>query len=437
MTDITVYETPSTLTFSYFEVVKEMHIVPVGKQTLSPKEITARCWRTIKFSVYNSVLVVNYGRNSFAPGTRSGRYNSERLTPHVAGIIATYLHPESLGKINSFLDKHFPDLEVKPLTTSEEYTAEDDMNFYRNNLLSDVQKQEAISLTLKIHAASFPVYGHFVDNRLSDGFYSDGYYDLLPKKFHRAKNYPTLLQELFGTYRKDLAKVVIGSKISAILEAASFKDLLDTDTLINGMRGETRFGTSEIIKNMDVLTDFPKSALKKIFLDSLTNNIDPILREDALEMAPWVPAEEQKLCSSWQELHDRGMASYSFTENGDNQIEHTADFERFFQNAKFSTHTVTPMRTAKSFIETGETMDVCVGSKPYITRAFKGEGYCFRLDTPDKKPEVLVEVMRSRRNEKLWRVNQVAGHSNKSISSELNSKITTELNKFITLESRN
>jgi hypothetical protein len=435
MTELTVYQTPNTLTLSYFSVVNDITVVSDGPYKLKNSQVKANYWRTVKFSVHQGILFVNYGRyrDSVEKIRGTARYRMDRLSPHVSGLLGSYLRPQEVPLITAFIHRHFPDLKVKPANDYEMSAVEDDFCFYSRKI-SGEQKAEIITLCLTIHAAAFPVFSHFIKNRLSDGYYG-GAYEIDPKDYHRAKDYKEFLTRMFGTYRKDLAKIVVESDISNVLWAASFAKVLDIDAIVEVMRETQSKFAGEMITNLEAINNFPRTALKSLLADGLSQNVDFILIEDALEMAPWVPLEDRKLCRTWKELHDRGMANYSYHENGDMEIEHAEPFEDFFASARIDNHVIKPMRNASSFVTTGKVMDVCVGSRQYITRAYKGDGYCFRVDKSDNEPYALVEVLKSRKRDGAWYVNQIQGEKNCSIPQEFTGKIKTELAKFITLES--
>jgi hypothetical protein len=435
VTELSIYQTPNTLTLSYFSVVDDISVVSEGRYSLKPTQVKAKYWRTIKFSVNNGVLFVTYGRyrDSMKPIRGTVKYKMERLSPHIAGILGSYLRPEEVPLISAFIQRNFPNLEVKPASEYEMMAIEDDFCFYSRKI-TDSQKNDVVNLCLDIHAASFPLFSHFVKNRLSDGYYG-GAYELESKSYHRAKDYKEFLTRMFGVYRKDLAKAVAASDISNILWAAGFAEILEIDSIIEALRENVSKFSGDMITKVDTLAGFPRVALKSLLAEGFSSNVDFILIEDALEMAPWVPEEERKFCRTWKELHDRGMAHYSYHEETNSEIEHTNEFEKFFAQAEIENHVISPLRNVASFISTGKRMDVCVGSSPYVRRAFAGDGYCFRVDKENNAPYALVEVLKSKKTTGAWCVNQIQGEKNCNIPEDFTGKIKTELAKFITLES--
>lgn len=441
MTETTIYETPNTLTLSYFSVSNQVEIVSRGKFSLEPLTVKTKSWKTVKFSVHNGLLFVNYGQDSHSAhvagtrSTRAGGYRCERLSPQVSGLLTHYIRSKELLLIEGFIHRHFPDVEVKPLTEFEESCILDDLTFFEKNITNEEKTKIAV-LCAKLNHLSFPVYGHFVSNRISDGFYGVNQNDLESLKRHRAKTYRDLLNEMFGTYRKDLAKAAASAHLNALLWASSFKGLVNIDTLVDGLRSK-KIPDAECANNLAPISDFPKSALAQLFLEGIESSIDFIMVEDALEMARWIPEEDRKLCTSWKKLHDSGMASYSYQVGGGNEVAYPEEFENFFALADFEGFKVFPLRRGQDFIDTGAVMSVCVGSMPYITRAFHGDGYCFRIDADDNTPYALIEVLKTKEDRTRWKIKQVRGHLNSTIPEEFNEKITEELRKHISIERRN
>lgn len=430
--ELTVYETSRSLIVETREVSYGMSIRMDGPYSLNREEVKHDRRYTIKLSAHNGLLYVRYGSTS---NTKSGYMQS--LQPDFAGLLGTYFTLENMPYIEAFLNKHFPDTTFMPIREREMY-AKDDLPVHKtsrklnNKIKLDKFFREVTELIIKIGSLSFPVYFNMVENRISDGFYQDR--PALPQSYmkaFRAKTFQELLISLFGTYRKDLAKAVVNSSLERILWASSFKEVLDIDAIIDGLKN-TDSTYADIPANMSSLAGFPKNVVKKLYLERMQWSEGIAYIEDSLEMAPMIPMEERKKCTSWDALHNIGMVHYSITVDSNTGIDHAKGFQDFFEKATIKNFNIAPMQTAKSFIETGEEMNVCVGSKSYIARAFTGEGYCFRLEEGVNKPYALFEV-RHNPETREWNINQARKHKNASLEKDIYEEVKAELGKYITL----
>lgn len=425
MTTFTNYKGKNYLLVSCTDFVTRTDVVSNGSRSLETKTFKTHEVKNLKLSIHKGKLFVV---STYQLGDRTSRFN---FVAHRAGLITNMVHPDNIKNINDFLDHHFPEATVTPLTEMEEHYIEE-LRFYDNSM-TDKQKREVVDVVLKMVHMAFPVYVNFVDNRLSDGYYSYNVSDFSPQSFHRAATYREMVTDIFGVYRKDLAKAVLGCTNNTLLWASNFREILDIEAIIEVLKDAPRMSDG-IRKNMELLRDFPKNTITHLFRNGFSPEVDDVMVEDGLSMASHIPFSERKLCKTWKELHDRGMVNYSPSEDGVKEINHPAGFEKFFQEASFDDLKVVPLRTSYEFIQTGKDMSVCVGSMGYIMRAFDGQGYCFRLDTKDS-PYALVEVQR-REDSHHWKINQVKGIRNIDLPSELNLKLNNELSKFIPLESR-
>lgn len=426
MTLIRTYKTAHSLLISYFDVVEQLSISSTKKFSLSSSLVKTQVHRSLKLSVFNGKLFVSsYEKNGDSTASVS------ELSPQHPGLIMRFIHPETKELINAFLSEHFDIPEIKEFSMLEKSSIEE-MRFY-NKYVKEEEKIEIAYLLVKMLSLCFPVYINFLADRVSDGYYSDFSPSPQSRKYAGAKNYREFIMILFGTYRKDLAKVALACNAVTLDWAYQFKGLIEVDHIINGLRDSSPAVGGATADNFDVLRGFPAATVAKLFLDGFKNTNDFTTIRDALEMAPSIPVAERKLCKTWKELHDRGVMHYVHDEDGYKEIFHPREFEDFFEKADFGKRKVVPLRNSEEFIKTGKYMDVCVGSLSYITRAFEGEGYCFRVDNSEKEKYALVEVIRK---DESWKIEQVKGNSNQDLPKTFHSELFNELSKYIKLESR-
>lgn len=429
MLSTTVYETESTLLISSFQVVEHMSVSSLKKFSLSQVMVKSDLRKSLKLVIHQGKLHVHYSRSY-----DSSPAQSWRLLPQFGGYLLAYIHPSMVGRVTQFLDKHFPHQSFSEINEWEDESIAEAS--FGTSGITDDEKLNIATLAVRMYDLCFPIYRKFNPNRLADGFYRVMPNDPFAEPYHRATEFKEFVTLLFGVYRKDLAKLVVDSPIEQIRWATNFVSLVDMDTIINAVKQSKPCTGVERKISFENIVDFPQPILKRLLKEGLTKALDDTLIDDALDMAEWVPQSQRKLCKTWDELHERGMVNYHSNADDSKRIVHTDEFEKFFSESDFGDLVVEPLRTAPDFIVTGKRMNVCVGSMSYITRAIDGEGYCFRLDTKDKKPHALIEVRKSGIGGG-WNVNQVRGLSNATMPDELTQIISGQLSNYIKLESRN
>lgn len=427
---LSVYRTPSTLLFRQSSKRKYLHVTPVfsfhldGERALPLTEYRSQKFESVlKLSVNKGILHVVFGSNRI-----------ERMIPQQAGLLAGHLDPVFFPRINDFLDQHFPGVVTTPASENE-YAAIGDISMY-DNTIPDDEKREVIDMAVRIISLAFPIASTFYSSRVNDGYYEmTELIDSKPRSFHYAPDYRSFVTRMFGGYRKDLAKVCATSTIKQMFWASLFKDLVPIDYMIDTLRNDLQVWDL-VNYDMGALSAFPLRVVKLLMNDQVQLNAAIPVVEDALEMASFVPAEERKLCVTWQELHDRGMAHYQMVSGETGKVEFEDGFEEFFsEQSPVDGYSIVPLRTVPDFVETGKAMNVCVGSTPYVRRAFAKEGFCFRLDSMEDSPYALFEVRRSSLG-KNWHVAQAATHDNRDVPIEIRAAVSHQLNKFIPMEGK-
>lgn len=461
MRDISIYETDTSL------LVVNRILHSANALDMEPDPFLASVMsegkkedytKSIKFNVFHGRLIVTV--NTVYAGAlitdRVRQVSSSRVIPHMPGKIAGYLLPENIPVISAFLNKHFPQVPCRPLNQyeidevgvlhfldSHKRLPKGSPGRVKIESMSDLTPPEEIfgpevknelgKLIAHIASIAFPVYDYFQVSRLNDDFYNAGYLqnDYL-RNYHYASNLREFLTALFGVYRKDLARVAVNNSMVQLYWAANFANILDMESIIEALANMTNYIAHDFF-DMQILEEFPRKVKKSLLQD--VGFADSGLVLDALDMAPWIPANERKKCLDWQELHDKGMVHYSIDVKEFGEIKPPDDLNSFFEQAEFENLTVSPLLDVEYFIDTGHEMQVCVGSMPYIESSVNGQGYCFRLDNSSGKAEVLTEVIRvPHAGSDVWTVKQVRGVQNAMVSQHMHDKITEELSKYVTLQ---
>lgn len=461
MRDISIYETDTSL------LVVNRILYPANALDMEPDPFLASVMsdgkkedytKSIKFNVFNGRLIVTVS-TVYAGALITDRVrqvNSSRVIPHMPGKMAGYILPENIPVISAFLDKHFPQARFRPLDRYEidevgvlhyldshkrlpkgssgrtKVESMADLTPAEETFGVDV-KNELGTLIARIASIAFPVYDYFQVSRLNDDFYNAGFLqnDYL-RNYHYASNLREFLTALFGVYRKDLARVAVNNSMVQLYWAANFVDILDMESIIEALTNMTNYIEHDFF-DMQILEEFPRKVKKSLLQD--VGFVDSVLVLDALDMAPWIPANERKKCLDWHELHDKGMLHYSLDVKEFGEIKPPEELKSFFEQVDFDELTVSPLLDIEYFIDTGREMQVCVGSMPYIENSVNGQGYCFRLDNSSGKAEVLAEVIRvPHAGSDVWKVNQVRGVQNAMVSQQMHDKISEELSKYVTLQ---
>lgn len=429
---ISLYRTPTSLLISLLET-KDIDTVfspMAGKIEVIPVRATENL--SLKLTVFRGKLFVKMLQTSLSKHKKETLHSkSEHLLAKIPGSLTGYIHPKTIPVINAFLDEHFPNVET-PAFTDFEDSLKDELRYYGGLGSSSEVRHTVAETAVRIVSLAFPVFSSLMENRLNDAFYAFYRWDVRNRSHYRSHSYKDFLIAEFGVYRKDLAKVVAGANDSAVTWASRFSPIVDIDAIINALRENPRRAGDDI-DSMEAIRHFPRNTIKHLLTEGLSSTMDPIMVDDALEMAPFVLPEEQKLCKSWKEVHDYGMLHYT---NGREEkgIRHPHEFENFFENASLDGYKVVPLRDSQAFVQTGKLMDVCVGSVGYISRAFDGEGYCFRLDDEEGNPYALAEVAKNSRDE--WNIAQLRGLNNSTLPSEFEELLENELSQYINIQQK-
>ena len=429
---ISIYRTPTSLLISLRQARTVETVISLRPVKLEVAAVKTKEEHSLKLTVFNGKLFVNMLNTSLSDTKRDPLYrNSEQLLAKIPGTLTGYIHPKTLPVINAFLDEHFPNRDIPELNDLED-SLKDELRYYGGFGVSPEVRHNVANTAVRIVSLAFPIFSTLMENRLNDGFYAFYRWDVRNRPHYRLHSYKDFLIAEFGVYRKDLAKAVAKSNDSAVRWASRFAPIIDIDSIIQALLEKPR-RSGDDIESMEAIRHFPRNTIKRLLSEGLSSQIDPIMIDDALEMAPFVLPEEQKLCKSWKGVHDYGMVHYT-NDREEKGIRHTKEFEDFFKNAKFEGYQVVPLRDSQAFVQTGKLMDVCVGSVGYISRAYDGDGYCFRLDNEEGNAYALAEVAKNSSDE--WKIAQLRGMNNSNLPTEFHEMLEKELSKYINIKQK-
>lgn len=429
---ISIYRTPTSLLISLRQARTVETVVSLQPMKLETVVAKVKEEHSLKLTVFNGKLFVKMLNTSLSDNKREPLYrNSEQLLAKIPGSVTGYIHPATLPAINAFLDDHFPGRDFNKLSNFEN-SLKEELRYYGGFGVSPDTRHDVAETAAKIVSLAFPIFSTLMENRLSDAFYAFYRWDVRNHPHYRLPSYKDFLIAEFGVYRKDLAKVVAKANASAVTWASRFAPIIDIDSIIGALQENPR-RSGDDINSMEAIRHFPRNTIKRLLSEGLSTQIDPIMIDDALEMAPFVPPEEQKICKSWKEVHDYGMVHYT-NDREEKGIRHPKEFEDFFENAKIDGYEVIPLRDSQAFVQTGKIMDVCVGSVGYISRAYDGDGYCFRLDDEEGNAYALAEVAKNSSDE--WNIAQLRGMKNSNLSPDFHEMLENKLSKYINIKQK-
>lgn len=420
-----VEEVGQTLVCSVVTIADSVEIV--DQRPVTFKGLRRRT--TLTLSVVDGVLSTTIDVEA------NNTLKSSEFSPVFPGILGYYIHPFFVDPIHRFLDKHFPSVEYSSeFTEGEQITLEEIPLFDSENSTPEFRHTVGEVIVRMFHVA-FPVYSHFAVSRLDDGFYSFHQYDPSPKPFHSAKNFREFLITIFGTYRKDLAKAVMGKQSTTFVWVGLFVPLLGIDKCIEILQTEKETPFCDIT-GVNALAGFPVKIVEKLCREALSGNHDFSMINDALEMAPGIPMEERSTIDGWNTLHDLGLAHYAVKSGRNDPMDVPDWLKNFCRETSFEGLSARPLTLPSEFIETGEAMSVCVGTATYIRRSYAGSGFCFRFDNEAGEPYALAETRYSSHRE-LWYIEQFKGKNNGALPKVLHQHLEQEFNKLANVKKEN
>lgn len=284
----------------------------------------------------------------------------------------------------------------------------------------------------ELYSRLFPAFGHFRDNEI---FIADHFYGFEPtwmlREYHSAPTFRKLVEEAFGSYRKDLARRVAESTGSAISFLAAFKGLITDEQFVEllsvpvrdnfwgwGIIGET------IGKTLSDLTQFKRlsNTLRYRLIADLLRTFEETsdgwtaitMVEDAFTMLESIADSNLKRFRSdktWDEVHSRAMDLCSIDENGKMDENRVPEEVQKLDGAEICSTRFAVLKKPHEFRAAGELLNNCMWKAGYFTKFRKGESISligFEGENPVAGLEILVE-------KGTWKVAQLNGIDNKAL----------------------
>ena len=329
-------------------------------------------------------------------------------------------------------------------------TEESTIDFVMDEIDPKGISSEVFEQIAELFSRLFPAHGHFEDRW---NFLSDNFYSFEPswsfRSYHTAPDFRTLIEEAFGSYRKDIARAAVSNsgsslailtRFSSVLTFEQMVELLERtksakcggwaflgtsfDTALTNIGSFGRLGGALRLRLVHDLFD-------RLEADGSDGFITAAVVEDTLTMLQSVPAGELKRFRSdrnWDQVHGRAVELAS-----DEEIEglDPIDFPRAIEDLdglQLSSMGLKLLRTPLEYLRAGSEsgLNNCMGKAGYYTKAKKGESYCL-VGYRDMK---LVAGIELESKDGRWRVLQLNGPKNAKIEdgAELEDQILLRLN---------
>lgn len=329
-------------------------------------------------------------------------------------------------------------------------TEESTIDFVMDEIDPKGISPEIFEQIAELFSRLFPAHGHFEDRW---NFLSDNFYSFEPswsfRSYHTAPDFRTLIEEAFGSYRKDIARAAVSNsgsalalltRFSSVLTSEQMVELLERsksakcggwaflgtsfDTALTHMGSFGRLGGALRLRLVHDLFD-------RLEADGSDGFITAAVVEDTLTMLQSVPDSELKRFRSdrnWDQVHGRAVELAS-----DEEIEglDPIDFPRAIEDldrVELSSMGLKLLRTPLDYLRAGSEsgLNNCMGKAGYYTKAKKGESYCL-VGYRDLR---LVAGIELEHQDGKWRVLQLNGPKNSKIEDrpELEDELLLRLN---------
>lgn len=362
-----------------------------------------------------------------------------------SGIQSGFDWTAVLSRIESPATTECQELKLKLMAKRDEID-----HFIRDEITPAGISEQTFEQLAELYSRLFPSYGHFDDkwNFLSDNFYSfEPSWNF--KGYHTAPDFRTMVEEAFGSYRKDLARVVAATDGSTISLLSNFRDSITVEQMIDmlsldlpnsngwGFIGTTFDGALADLTAFDRLPGKLRAKLVEDLLFRLQADGDDGFMiagvvGDTLTMLESIPDGEMKRFrsdKSWDQVHGRAVTLAS-----DDKIE-SLDPVYFphelteLDGVELSGRMALKLlRTPLDFLRAGSQsgLNNCMGKAGYYTKAKAGESYCF-VGHSESELTAGIEI---RKEENSWVVLQFNGRSNRVIDGgdELKEELLIRLN---------
>ena len=304
-------------------------------------------------------------------------------------------------------------------------------------LNGEVYDFEAYAQIVELFSRLYPAYGHFEDKQ---NFLSDNFYSFEPawsfRSYHTAPDFRTMVEEAFGGYRKDLARVVAQSSGSTIDLFSRFSSSVSseemTDLLLSYSKEDFRdwsFVGTGVDSTLEDPTHFNRlnHALRlRLIHDFLDTLLKPEgsgfalanIVDDTLVMLQSIPDSELKRFRSdrsWDQVHSRAVGLASDEDvSGLGPLSFPRAIESLEGQSLQNNTGLKILRSPFDFLRAGSSSGLanCMGSAGYYTKAKNGESYCL-VGYSEEKLTLGIELQEENGS---WKVLQLNGPGNKAVA---------------------
>lgn len=329
-------------------------------------------------------------------------------------------------------------------------TEESTIDFVMDEIDPQGISSEVFEQIAELFSRLFPAHGHFEDRW---NFLSDNFYSFEPswsfRSYHTAPDFRTLIEEAFGSYRKDIARAAVRNSGSALALLTHFSSTLTSEQMVAllertegtkcggwafiGTSFDAALANSESFGRLGSALRFRlvNDLLDRLEADGSDGFITAAILEDTLTMLQSVPDSELKRFRSdrsWDQVHGRAVELAS-----DEEIEalDPIDFPKAIEaldGLQLSSMGLKLLRTPLDYLRSGSEsgLNNCMGKAGYYTKAKKGESYCL----VGYRNLRLVAGVELESHEGKWRVLQLNGPKNALVDdrSSLEDQILLQLN---------
>lgn len=305
------------------------------------------------------------------------------------------------------------------------YYAESELN------VKDLSTDEYLKL-VEVYSRLFPAFGHFRDNSL---FVADNFYGFEPawkfRDYHSAPTFKVLVEETFGTYRKDLAKAFASSNGSAISLVAIFSQSVTAEQSVRllsipaapalwgwGIVGDTLSNALADLTQFNRLSGSLRYRLIEDLLENLRTTEDgwslSTMLEDTFTMLETVKDNDLKRFKSdktWDQVHGRAIELCSG--DGDAKMGRNAiPIEvKNVEGVDICSTRFAILRNPIDFQHAGEALNNCMAKAGYFTKFRRGKSISL-IGFNGENAAIGLEIAR---DEGVWKVLQLNGVNNQRV----------------------
>lgn len=303
---------------------------------------------------------------------------------------------------------------------------------------------ETIKQFALIYFSCFPVYAKFAE-KTSYSLFDDGFYGFINPAnyiyYQSCVNYQDFIKEVFGTYRKDLARLAKYGNNSVFCLMHKFIGIVTPDFMSEVLDKYSQTKNQLQIMEFDMINmDFsnllkiPMKVRQNLFSQLILDDmcmVEDYLIKDTLDMIDELTEKGKKNIKgkkTWEELHDHVMIN-SIVSRNHNVINIPEKIEQLSQKI-MKGFVFEPLTLSQQFYEIGAELRNCLKSSNFFKKSIRGESYCMVIkDSATKSNIGAVELRQSKYEDCQWSVIQLNGYNNNQFDGK--QEIEEEIEEFM------